>query len=167
MSETGVLLQRFLQGHPTVFGALLLMIGLFQSAFGVILFLSPCAYRDELGTHFSSAAVLILAGILTLAADKAKSLNLVKACLVIYVICIVVVAVVNIFYLIDLFYNPRIQYIRCDPRDDFCQLRHQIAACCTAMRGIVLVLTSLGFFVCISMAAFGCKAVCRQNTSVD
>ncbi|XP_039200105.1 membrane-spanning 4-domains subfamily A member 4A-like isoform X3 [Crotalus tigris] len=111
--------------------------------------------------------VLILAGILTLAADKAKSLNLVKACLVIYVICIVVVAVVNIFYLIDLFYNPRIQYIRCDPRDDFCQLRHQIAACCTAMRGIVLVLTSLGFFVCISMAAFGCKAVCRQNTSVD
>lgn len=38
--------------------ALLLMIGLLQSAFGIILFVSPCAYRDELGTHFSSAAVV-------------------------------------------------------------------------------------------------------------
>ncbi|XP_034276326.2 membrane-spanning 4-domains subfamily A member 4A-like [Pantherophis guttatus] len=163
MSEAGILLQRFLQGHPTVFGALLLMIGLLQSAFGIILSVSPCAFRDELGTHFSSAAVLILAGILTLAADKTKSLNLVKACLVLYIICSVVVAVVNIFYLIDLVYNP----IRCNTSDNFCQLRHQIAACCTAMRGIVLVLTSLGFFVCISMAAFGCKAVCRPNTTTD
>ncbi|XP_061465704.1 membrane-spanning 4-domains subfamily A member 4A-like isoform X1 [Rhineura floridana] len=167
MSEAGLLLQRFLRGHPRVFGTLLVVIGLFQMAFGVILFMYPCVYRDELGTHFYSAALLILAGILTLAADKANNLGLVKACLAIYILCTIVVAVINIFYLIDLLYNPRYQYLRCSRTEVDCEMLNQIAGCCTGMRSIVLILTSLGFFICISMAAFGCKAVCRQSTADD
>ncbi|XP_061465707.1 uncharacterized protein LOC133376856 isoform X2 [Rhineura floridana] len=148
MSEAGLLLQRFLRGHPRVFGTLLVVIGLFQMAFGVILFMYPCVYRDELGTHFYSAA-------------------LVKACLAIYILCTIVVAVINIFYLIDLLYNPRYQYLRCSRTEVDCEMLNQIAGCCTGMRSIVLILTSLGFFICISMAAFGCKAVCRQSTADD
>nr|XP_020647950.1 membrane-spanning 4-domains subfamily A member 4A-like isoform X1 [Pogona vitticeps] len=167
MSEAGMLLQKFLRGHPIVFGALLMLIGLFQVAFGIVLFFFPCVYRDELGTHFYSAALLILAGILTLAADKANSLCLVKACLVIYIVCVIVVAVINIFYLIDLLYDPVNRNIRCSRTDPFCEMLHQIAVCCAGVRGIVLVLTSLGFFIGVSMAAFGCKAVCRQSLEDD
>ncbi|KAH0621113.1 hypothetical protein JD844_022146, partial [Phrynosoma platyrhinos] len=160
--------------------ALLMLIGVIQVAFGVVLFISPCVPRDELGTHFYSAALLIFAGILTLAADKADSLGLVKACLVIYIISAIVVAVINVFYLIDLVYSPQNRDIRCSWSDPLCQMLHQISVstslyqkstfrirCCTGMRGIVLVLTSLGFFIGISMAAFGCKAVCRRSTDND
>ncbi|XP_042300928.1 membrane-spanning 4-domains subfamily A member 4A-like isoform X2 [Sceloporus undulatus] len=167
MSDAGLLLQKFLRGHPRVFGALLMVIGLIQVAFGVVLYIYPCVPRDELGTHFYSAALLIFAGILTLAADKTNSLGLVKACLTIYVISTIVVAVINVFYWIDLIYSPRNRDIKCSWSDPLCQMLHQIATCCTGMRGIVLVLTSLGFFIGISMAAFGCKAVCRQSTDND
>ncbi|XP_077175098.1 uncharacterized protein LOC143828733 [Paroedura picta] len=127
MSGAGLLLQRFLQGQPRTLGALLLVIGLLQVAFGVIFTISPCVRRDELATHFYPAVLLILAGILSLAADKAKNLALVKACLVIYAICAVVVAVVNIFYLIDLVYAPNLRNIRRPITDAYSQSLHKVS----------------------------------------
>ncbi|XP_039373989.1 membrane-spanning 4-domains subfamily A member 4D-like isoform X2 [Mauremys reevesii] len=168
MSEAGPLMQRFLQGQPRVLGALLLLVGLLQMAFGVLLAISPCVYRDELHVHFYSAVLLLLAGIITLAADTTHSLALVKACLVIYIICTVVVGVINLFYLVDLVYDPRNRYIRCPSHNRLhCRQLYQISHYCTGMRAIILILTSLGFFVSIALAAFGCKAVCRQNSADD
>ncbi|XP_065260164.1 membrane-spanning 4-domains subfamily A member 4D-like [Emys orbicularis] len=168
MSEAGPLMQRFLQGQPRVLGALLLLVGLLQVAFGVLLAISPCVYRDELHVHFYSAVLLLLAGIITLAADTTHSLALVKACLVIYIICTVVVGVINLFYLVDLVYDPRNRYIRCPSSNRLhCRRLYQISHYCTGMRAIILILTSLGFFVSIALAAFGCKAVCRQNSADD
>ncbi|XP_039373993.1 uncharacterized protein LOC120393468 isoform X5 [Mauremys reevesii] len=137
-------------------------------AFGVLLAISPCVYRDELHVHFYSAVLLLLAGIITLAADTTHSLALVKACLVIYIICTVVVGVINLFYLVDLVYDPRNRYIRCPSHNRLhCRQLYQISHYCTGMRAIILILTSLGFFVSIALAAFGCKAVCRQNSADD
>ncbi|XP_067397659.1 membrane-spanning 4-domains subfamily A member 4D-like [Emydura macquarii macquarii] len=168
MSEAGPLMQRFLQGQPRVLGALLLLVGLLQVAFGVLLAISPCVYRDELHIHFYSAVLLLLAGVITLAADTTPSLALVKAGLFIYITCTVVVGVINFFYLVDLVYDPRNRYIRCSSSDGlYCRQLHQISHYCTGMRAIVLILTSLGFFVSISLAAFGCKAVCRRNSAAD
>ncbi|KAM9149073.1 membrane-spanning 4-domains subfamily A member 15-like [Pangshura tecta] len=168
MSEVGPLIQQFLQGQPRVLGALLLLVGLLQMAFGVLLAISPCVYRDELHVHFYSAVLLLLAGIITLAADTTHSLALVKACLVIYIICTVVLGVINLFYLVDLVYDPRNRYIRCPSHNRLhCRWLYQISHYCTGMRAIILILTSLGFFVSIALAAFGCKAVCRQNSADD
>ncbi|KAG6922592.1 membrane-spanning 4-domains subfamily A member 4D-like, partial [Chelydra serpentina] len=166
MPEAGPLMQRFLQGQPRVLGVLLLLVGLLQVAFGVLLAISPCVYRDELHVHFYSSVVLLLAGIITLAADRAHSLALVKACLVIYIICTVVVGMINLFYLVDLVYKPPNQYNWCPSSNRLhCKRLHQISHYCTGMRAIILILTSLGFFVSIALAAFGCKAVCRQNSA--
>ncbi|XP_053883727.1 uncharacterized protein LOC128836988 isoform X2 [Malaclemys terrapin pileata] len=128
MSEAGPLMQRFLQGQPRVLGALLLLVGLLQVAFGVLLAISPCVYRDELHVHFYSAVLLLLAGIITLAADTTHSLALVKACLVIYIICTVVVGVINLFYLVDLVYDPRNRYIQCPSSNRLhCRRLYQIS----------------------------------------
>nr|XP_025043755.1 membrane-spanning 4-domains subfamily A member 4A-like [Pelodiscus sinensis] len=166
MSEEGPLLQRFLQGQPRVMGALLLLVGLLQMAFGVLLSIAPCTYRDELHVHFYSAVLLLLAGVITLVADTAHSLALVKACLVVCIICTVVVGMINLFYLVDLVYDPRNRYIQCSSSNRLhCRRLYQLSHYCTGMRAIVLILTSLGFSISIYLAAFGCKAVCRQNSA--
>ncbi|XP_074854666.1 membrane-spanning 4-domains subfamily A member 4A-like [Carettochelys insculpta] len=166
MSEVGLQLPRFLQGQPRISGALLLLVGLLQVAFGVLLAIAPCVYRDELLVHFYSAVLLLLAGIITLAADRTPSLGLVKAGLVLYIISSVVVGVTNLFYLVDLVYDPRNRYISCSSSGRLhCMRLYQVSHYCTGMRAIVLSLTSLGFFVSVSLAAFACKAVCRQDSA--
>ncbi|XP_077785142.1 uncharacterized protein LOC144327809 [Podarcis muralis] len=86
----------------------------------------------------------------------------VRACLVFYITCTIVVAVINVFYLEDILFSPCYGNLRCSRTEEYCEMGHQVAECCTVTHSNLLVLTSLGLFICISMAAFGCKVVCRR-----
>ncbi|XP_030418509.1 membrane-spanning 4-domains subfamily A member 4A-like isoform X2 [Gopherus flavomarginatus] len=147
MSELESLLHSFLRVQPSVFGAVLVVVGLLQVAFGTIFVIDNCTYTDGVGIHFFPGILM-------------------KACLVIQIIAAAVVMVINFLYLRDL-----LSYLSfaCDLQDQLqnCRVHDQILIYCTGMRGIALFTATLGLCLTVSLAAFGCKAVCYQNSEDD
>ncbi|CAM4573568.1 membrane-spanning 4-domains subfamily A member 4A [Caretta caretta] len=166
MPELESLQHSFLGVQPRVFGAVLVVVGLLQMAFGTLFVIDSCAYTDSVGIHFFPGILLFLAGIIAIAADRAPSMALVKACLVIQIIAATVVMVINFLYMRDL-----LSYLSfaCDLQDQLqnCRVHDQILIYCTGMRGIALFTATLGLCLTVSLAAFGCKAVCYQNSEDD
>ncbi|KAM7165229.1 uncharacterized protein RBU57_008765 isoform 1-T1 [Macrochelys suwanniensis] len=125
MSELESLLHSFLGVQPRVFGAVLVVVGLLQVAFGTLFVIDNCVYTDSVGIHFFPGILLFLAGIIAIAADRAPSMALVKACLVIQIIAATVVMVINFLYMRDL-----ISYLSfaCDLQDQLqnCRVHDQI-----------------------------------------
>ncbi|XP_039373996.1 uncharacterized protein LOC120393469 isoform X3 [Mauremys reevesii] len=147
MSELESLLHSFLRVQPRVFGAVLMVVGLLQVAFGTLFVIDNCAYTDSVGIHFFPGILM-------------------KACLVIQIIAAAVVMVINFLYLRDL-----LSYLSfaCDLQDQLqnCRVHDQILIYCTGMRGIALFTATLGLCLTVSLAVFGCKAVCYQNSEDD
>ncbi|XP_039373997.1 membrane-spanning 4-domains subfamily A member 4A-like isoform X4 [Mauremys reevesii] len=166
MSELESLLHSFLRVQPRVFGAVLMVVGLLQVAFGTLFVIDNCAYTDSVGIHFFPGILLSLAGIIAIAVHRAPSMALMKACLVIQIIAAAVVMVINFLYLRDL-----LSYLSfaCDLQDQLqnCRVHDQILIYCTGMRGIALFTATLGLCLTVSLAVFGCKAVCYQNSEDD
>ncbi|XP_074852231.1 membrane-spanning 4-domains subfamily A member 4A-like [Carettochelys insculpta] len=163
MPELESQLHSFLRVQPRVLGAVLVVVGLLQVAFGTLFIIDNCVYADSVGTHFFPGILLFLAGIIAIAVDKAPSMGLAKASLVIQIIAAAVALVINFLYLRDL-----LSYLSfdCDAKDQLqnCRVHSQILVYCTGMRCIQLFTVTLGLCLTISLAAFGCKAVCYQDS---
>ncbi|XP_067397660.1 membrane-spanning 4-domains subfamily A member 4A-like [Emydura macquarii macquarii] len=166
MPELESQLHSFLGVQPRVFGAVLVAVGLLQVAFGTLFVIDNCAYTDAIGIHFFPGVLLFLAGIIAITADRAPSMALVKACLVIQIVAAAVVVTINFLYVRDL-----LSYLDfyCDYQDQVqnCRVRDQILVYCTGMRGISLFTATLGLCLTISLTVFGCKAICYQNSEDD
>ncbi|KAM3852074.1 membrane-spanning 4-domains subfamily A member 15-like isoform 2-T3 [Vipera latastei] len=104
MLETAPLLQKFLGSQPRTFGAVLVVLGLLQMAFGVLFLTVRCSYTDGLGIHFFSGSLLFLAGVISVIADRIPSIGLIKACLIFCIISAITAAVINFLYLRDILY---------------------------------------------------------------
>nr|XP_014432698.1 membrane-spanning 4-domains subfamily A member 15-like [Pelodiscus sinensis] len=159
MPELESPLHSFLGVQPRILGAMLVVLGLLQVAFGTLFVIDNCTYTDGVGIHFFPGVLLFLAGITAIAADKAPSMALAKASLVIQIIAAAVVVVICFLYLRDLF-----SYLNfdCDLQD--CRVHDQILIYCTGMRGIALFTATLGLCFTVSLAVFGCKAVCYPDS---
>ncbi|XP_078239675.1 uncharacterized protein LOC144586020 isoform X2 [Pogona vitticeps] len=133
--ETAPLLQKFLRVQPRAFGAVLVVLGLVQSALGGLFLVFHCSYTDYLGIHFFSGISLFLAGIVAIIVDQVPRIGLVKTCLIFHIAAAAVAVVINFLY----FY-------------------------CRALRGIAFATGAVGVCLTVCLAAFICRTICYHSS---
>ncbi|XP_030077938.1 membrane-spanning 4-domains subfamily A member 4A isoform X2 [Microcaecilia unicolor] len=162
----GLVSQRFLQGEPKALGTTLLMIGLVHLFFAAMYTQAPCQYRDDVGILFFPALMFLLAGAVSVAAERVPSIAMVKACLTLCIICAIISSVVNFFNLVDLLFPTPQWRFKCNYNESAldCQRGTMQHVHCSSSRIFLLVLNFVGTCIVITLSGFGCRTVCHNNS---
>ncbi|XP_078239674.1 uncharacterized protein LOC144586020 isoform X1 [Pogona vitticeps] len=162
--ETAPLLQKFLRVQPRAFGAVLVVLGLVQSALGGLFLVFHCSYTDYLGIHFFSGISLFLAGIVAIIVDQVPRIGLVKTCLIFHIAAAAVAVVINFLYVRDILYYISIFCTFTDQVQSGCKVAERVMFYCRALRGIAFATGAVGVCLTVCLAAFICRTICYHSS---
>ncbi|XP_041099027.1 membrane-spanning 4-domains subfamily A member 4D-like isoform X1 [Polyodon spathula] len=149
-------IKTFLKGKPKVLGGLQICIGVLNMVFGVVLTLSGNISTAITGAPYWTGALYIISGSLSI---SAPTVRLIKAALGMNVVSTVAAVLGICNYSIDIVISS-IQRYCYGYYDRFCwgYVNKE-----TVLNIVPLILTLLEFCLAISVAAFGCKALCHDS----
>ncbi|XP_069100374.1 membrane-spanning 4-domains subfamily A member 4D-like [Pleurodeles waltl] len=175
-------LQKFFKGEPLVLGVVQILNGIFQIGFGIVGDSSSGAFRSWTlplfitGVPYWSGILYIISGSLSVAAANNPKISLVRGCLIMNILSAVasgIAVIVYIIYIAVWDHRGGYGYTMCNyyyreqtPEEmEQCMKLHQVHLIFWASLILLLIITILELCVSISVAAFGCKTVCRMSYS--
>ncbi|KAK6471413.1 membrane-spanning 4-domains subfamily A member 4D-like [Huso huso] len=158
LSPESYQIKAFLKGKPKVLGGLQICIGVLNMVFGAVLTLSGNISTAITGAPYWTGALYIISGSLSI---PAPNVRLIKAALGMNVVSSVAAVLGICNYSIDILIST-IQRYCYGYYDQFCwgYVNKE-----TVLNTVPLILTLLEFCLAISVAAFGCKAVCHGSST--
>ncbi|XP_062320888.1 membrane-spanning 4-domains subfamily A member 4A-like isoform X2 [Osmerus eperlanus] len=148
-------MERFREGHPKALGTVQIMVGAITFLFGIVMAVGELSLGVLSGIFVWGSIIYIIAGSLTIAAEKSLNKCLVKASLGMNVVATVTAGIGTVLYSVDaagVFYYCYNYYEIC----------YQYWAKHQGISGIMLLFSLLEMMVTISVSAFACKAVCHS-----
>ncbi|XP_067093563.1 membrane-spanning 4-domains subfamily A member 4A-like [Osmerus mordax] len=147
-------MERFREGHPKALGTVQIMVGAMIFLFGIVMAVGELNLEVIFGISVWGSIIYIIAGSLTIAAEKALNKCLVKASLGMNVVATVTAGIGTVVYSFDAF--PIFNFCYEDiPCQRYWAKRQGIS-------GVMALFSLLEMMVTISVSAFACKAVCHS-----
>ncbi|XP_062412740.1 membrane-spanning 4-domains subfamily A member 4A-like [Sardina pilchardus] len=161
-------LGKFLKGEPAVLGTVQIMTGIVVFLFGIVTSFHSSTASSSCGIMFWGSINYIVAGSLTVIANKKLCPCMLKASLVVNVIGTITAGIAIIvhgfdFLVLGFFYHSC--YEDHDSYDCW-KNRRLFLTRARGIAGVMIVLSVLEFIVSICISAFVCKATCSSNTQV-
>ncbi|XP_053306569.1 uncharacterized protein LOC128468785 [Spea bombifrons] len=106
--------------HMKALSVLLILIGVLQISFGVIMALAEDEYQSltvRSGVYIWGGLVVFVAGCITVASETKENINMIKACLVSHVTNVAVGGVAMIVYMVQLYAETQTCWARTDRHD--------------------------------------------------
>ncbi|XP_028837726.1 membrane-spanning 4-domains subfamily A member 4D-like isoform X2 [Denticeps clupeoides] len=156
-------LWKFLKGEPKALGTVEIMIGVIMFLFGIVIARKSEGVVLYSGIMFWGAIIYVIAGSLSVAAEKNLNRCLVKASLGMNVVSSTVAGTAIILHSVDFIiilssrYGFSDSYYFTHPYE-----KYQTTA--LGINSVMLILAVLEFIVSIYVSAFGCRATCTSST---
>ncbi|XP_046883599.1 membrane-spanning 4-domains subfamily A member 4A-like [Hypomesus transpacificus] len=151
-------MERFREGHSKALGTVQIMVGAMTFLFGIVMAVGELSLGVASGIFVWGSIIYIIAGSLTIAAEKSLNKCLMKASLGMNVVATVTAGIGTLLYSLDtagVFYYcyDYINYGLC----------YQYWAKHQGISGVMVVFSLLEMMVTITVSAFACKAVCHST----
>ncbi|XP_028837719.1 membrane-spanning 4-domains subfamily A member 4A-like isoform X2 [Denticeps clupeoides] len=156
-------LGKFLKGEPKALGTVEIMIGVIMFLFGIVIAINSEGVVLYSGIMFWGAIIYVIAGSLSVAAEKNLNQCLVKASLGMNIISSIVAGTAIILHSFDFIFILGFVHHHCHG-PYYCpqhENMYQIRALGT--NSVMLILAVLEFVVSICVSAFGCRATCTSS----
>lgn len=174
-------LQKFYKGEPKVLGVSQILNGIIQIGFGIVSDFGTGGFRYSViplfvtGVPYWSGLLFIVSGSLSVATANNPRISLLRGSLVMNIISSVASGIAAILYIVYICawdngsyrYNSCNYYIQHESAAELeiCKMQAQNQMVFWAMLFLLLIMSVLELCVSISVAAFGCKTVCRTAYS--
>ncbi|XP_061088947.1 membrane-spanning 4-domains subfamily A member 4D-like isoform X2 [Conger conger] len=157
---------KFLKGDPKALGTVQIMIGVMEVLFGIVLAINAESLAVYSGIVFWGALMFISSGALSVAASNKPNNCLVRAALVMNILCTIAAAIAIILLSLDYVFD--MGYYGCyDSENTYgsCEeYRRWFKNMSNGTRGVLMVFSVLEFIISICVSAFACRAVCHSSS---
>ncbi|XP_028837494.1 membrane-spanning 4-domains subfamily A member 4A-like [Denticeps clupeoides] len=155
-------LGKFLKGEPKALGTVEIMIGVIMLLFAIVIAIKSEGVVLYSGIMFWGAIIYIIAGSLSVAAEKNLNQCLVKASLGMNIVSSIVAGTAIILHSVD-FIILISGYYNCNGSYECFQLEDMYQTRALGTNSVMLILAVLEAIVSIYVSAFGCRATCTSS----
>ncbi|XP_046883579.1 membrane-spanning 4-domains subfamily A member 4A-like isoform X2 [Hypomesus transpacificus] len=155
-------MERFREGHPKALGTVQIVFGAMAFLFGIVMTVGEFSLGVLSGIFVWGSIIYIIAGSLTIAAEKSLNKCLVKASLGMNVVATVTACIGTVLYSLDAAGVTLLYHCYDYNYNNYGLLCQQYRAKHQGISGVMALFSLLEMMVTISVSAFACKAVCHS-----
>ncbi|KYO32320.1 membrane-spanning 4-domains subfamily A member 4A [Alligator mississippiensis] len=159
-------LEKFQQGEPLALGITQILVGIQQTAFGIIMIALVDYHYPALqvGTTIWTSVLCVISGSLSVAASRKPKIPLVKAVLALNSVSAVLLGVGLVVFFLSFTFLHGVHHCTWDPEQMECvPAPLEVQGILEGVIILLFILTLLQFCLALTGAAFGCKAICRDS----